>query len=96
MCEELAIELSKTGRGRDIEECRQEARHRFTDETKHSKRSDFYVDYAKKFLSKERVYSESTLTLGTMWLFDEFETDQSAGIGAIQELSLSTNLKDLL
>ena len=31
-----------------------------------------------------------------MWLFDEFEKDQSAGIGAIQELSLSTNLKNFL
>ena len=94
--EAMAIQLSKNGKGKDIKECRQEARGLFTDETKFSGRSDFYVEYAKEFLSKERVYSESTLPLGTMWLFDDFEKNQSAGIGGILELSLSTNLKNLL
>jgi hypothetical protein len=31
-----------------------------------------------------------------MWLFDDFEREQSAGIGAVLELSLSTNLINLL
>ena len=94
--EELAIELSKDGSGRNLEDCRQKARDLFTDDTKPSGRSDSYIKYASEYLFKKRVYSKSTLTLGTMWLFDEFEKDQSAGIGAIQELSLSTNLKNFL
>ena len=88
VCEKLTIQLSKDGLGRDIEDCRQEARDRFTDETKASGRSDFYVEYAYEYLFKKRVYSKSTVTLGTMWLFDNFEKGQSAGIGAIQELSI--------
>ncbi len=88
--------MSETGRGRDIEECRQEAGRGFADGKKPSRHSDVYVKYANNYLSTHRVYSESTLTLGTMWLFDDFEKEQSAGIGALLELSFSTNLKNLL
>ena len=88
--------MSKDVSGRDIEDCQQEARGLFTDDTKPTGRSDSYVEYASEYLFKKRVYSKSTVTLGTMCLFDEFEKGQSAGIGAIQELSLSTNLKNVL
>ena len=94
VCKELAIELSKNGK--DIEDCRKESRDSFTDTTKPSKRSKLYVEEATGLLFKNRVYLESTLTLGTMWLFDDFEEEQSAGIGALLEVSLSTNLKNLL
>ncbi len=96
VCDELAIELSKDVKGKNIKECRHKACGLFTDATKPSGRSDSYAKYAYEYLFKKRVYSKSTLTLGTMWLFDEFEKGQSAGIRAIQELSLSTNLKNFL
>lgn len=63
VCEKLAIELSKTGKGRDIDKCRQEVGRRFTDDTKLSRRSDVYVKYVKNYLSTHRVYSESTIIL---------------------------------
>ena len=49
---------------------------------------DFYpknvtIVLIKNYLSTHRVYSQSTLILGTMWLFDDFEKQQSAGIGAL-------------
>lgn len=94
VCEQMAIELTKDGK--DIEKSRQQACRFFTDETKNSKRSDLYVETAQEYLSTHRVYSKSELRLGSMWLFNDFEKEQSAGIGALLELSLSTNLVNLL
>lgn len=68
----------------------------FTDETENSKCSKLYVEETQEYLSTHRVYSKSNLTLGSMWIVDNFEKYQLAGIGALLELSLSTNLKNLL
>ena len=93
----MAIELSKENKDeKNIEKYRQQARGLFTDETKRSKRSEAYVKYVKEYLSTHRVYSESEPRVGSIWLFDDFEKEQSAGIGGLMELSLSTNLKNLL
>ncbi len=97
VCKELAVELSKMNEDEtNLEKYKQQASDACTDTTSRSKRSSLYVEYAKNYLSAHRVYSESGLCVGTMWLFDDFEREQSAGIGAVLELSLSTNLINLL
>ena len=94
VCEQRAIKLNKDGK--NIEESRQQACRFFTDETKSSKRSDLYVETAQEHLFTHRVYSKSELRLGSMWLSDDFEKEQSGRHwGSFRALSFYQSCKPL-